>query len=79
MFLGERWDNVFELLRRSATLIVDIPLLSLPQILLLIAHAIFLIGTVICATAPSMVVLIVGRAIAGIGGAGLFSMVSLRL
>lgn len=34
--------------------------------------AIFEIGSVICATAPTSSALVVGRAIAGIGGAGLF-------
>lgn len=33
--------------------------------------AIFEIGSVICAVAPSSTVLIVGRAIAGVGGAGI--------
>lgn len=39
----------------------------------LAALAIFEIGSLICAVAPNSVTLIVGRAIAGIGGAGLFS------
>lgn len=34
--------------------------------------AIFEIGSVICATAPTSSALVVGRAVAGIGGAGLF-------
>ncbi|ROT37081.1 putative efflux pump antibiotic resistance protein [Sodiomyces alkalinus F11] len=38
----------------------------------LICIAIFEVGSVICAVAPSSIVLIIGRAIAGIGGAGLF-------
>ena len=33
--------------------------------------AIFEIGSVVCAAAPSSQVLIVGRAIAGVGGAGI--------
>ncbi|KAK5656797.1 hypothetical protein OQA88_4345 [Cercophora sp. LCS_1] len=37
----------------------------------LITMAIFEIGSVICAAAPSSTVLIVGRAIAGVGGAGI--------
>lgn len=43
--------------------------------LLIAALAIFLLGTGICGGAPSIEVLIVARAIAGIGGAGLLSMV----
>ncbi|KAJ3046062.1 hypothetical protein HDV00_003812 [Rhizophlyctis rosea] len=39
------------------------------------AIAIFEVGSAICGAAPSMVALIVGRAIAGIGGGGLFSLV----
>jgi MFS family permease len=39
----------------------------------LIALAIFEIGSLICATAPTSTALIVGRAIAGIGAAGIFS------
>lgn len=35
--------------------------------------ALFEIGSLICAVAPSSVVLIVGRAIAGLGGSGIFS------
>ena len=37
------------------------------------AITLFEIGSLICATAPSSVALIVGRAIAGIGAAGIFS------
>jgi MFS family permease len=37
------------------------------------AIAVFTVGSIICATAPSSTVLIVGRAIQGIGSAGLFS------
>ncbi|KAL0084765.1 major facilitator superfamily domain-containing protein [Phycomyces blakesleeanus] len=36
---------------------------------------VFLIGSVLCGAAQSMIMLIVSRAIAGIGGAGIFSMV----
>jgi hypothetical protein len=35
--------------------------------------AVFEIGSLICATSPSSVVLIIGRAVAGLGAAGLFS------
>nr|POF21050.1 mfs gliotoxin efflux transporter glia [Quercus suber] len=41
------------------------------KILYLLAMFIFEIGSLICALAPSSVALIVGRAIAGVGGAGL--------
>ena len=34
---------------------------------------VFEVGSLICATSPSSVVLIVGRAVAGLGAAGLFS------
>ncbi|KAI9105494.1 major facilitator superfamily domain-containing protein [Phlyctochytrium arcticum] len=39
------------------------------------ALAVFEIGSVICGAAQSMIMLIVGRAIAGVGGGGLFSLV----
>lgn len=39
----------------------------------LIAIFVFEVGSLICAVAPSSTVLIVGRAIAGIGVAGIFS------
>ncbi|KAJ3056698.1 hypothetical protein HK097_005099 [Rhizophlyctis rosea] len=39
------------------------------------AIAVFEIGSAICGAAPNMVALIIGRAIAGIGGGGLFSLV----
>lgn len=39
----------------------------------LIALAIFEIGSILCATAPTSVAFIVGRAIAGLGSAGIFS------
>ncbi|GAB0137629.1 hypothetical protein EsDP_00005886 [Epichloe bromicola] len=42
------------------------------QIVLLIAFAIFELGSVICAAAPNSTTLIVGRAIAGLGAAGIF-------
>ncbi|KAK0739368.1 putative efflux pump antibiotic resistance protein [Apiosordaria backusii] len=42
------------------------------KIVFLIALAIFEIGSIICAAAPSSTVLIVGRAIAGLGAAGMF-------
>jgi MFS family permease len=35
--------------------------------------ALFEIGSLICGVAPSSTVLVIGRAIAGIGGSGLFS------
>ena len=39
----------------------------------LVALGIFELGSIVCGAAPSAVALIVGRAIAGLGGAGLFS------
>ena len=39
----------------------------------LTALVIFEVGSVVCATAPNSIALIVGRAVAGIGGSGLFS------
>ncbi|KID73838.1 MFS thioclapurine efflux transporter tcpA [Metarhizium brunneum] len=42
------------------------------KIVLLIALAIFELGSVICAAAPNSTALIVGRAIAGLGAAGIF-------
>ncbi|OGM43338.1 hypothetical protein ABOM_008732 [Aspergillus bombycis] len=44
-----------------------------PKWTFLVALALFEVGSLICAVAPSSVVLIVGRAIAGIGAAGVFS------
>ncbi|KAI8916447.1 major facilitator superfamily domain-containing protein, partial [Entophlyctis helioformis] len=41
----------------------------------LFAIIVFLVGSVICGIAPSMDWLIVGRAIAGVGGGGIFSLV----
>lgn len=38
----------------------------------LLAIALFELGSLICGTAPSSIALIVGRAIAGIGGAGIY-------
>ncbi|KAK4153860.1 MFS thioclapurine efflux transporter tcpA [Chaetomidium leptoderma] len=42
------------------------------KIVFLVALAVFEIGSIICAAAPSSTVLIVGRAIAGLGAAGMF-------
>ncbi|KAI8367779.1 major facilitator superfamily domain-containing protein [Blakeslea trispora] len=42
---------------------------------LMFGTCIFLIGSLLCGVANSMIMLIVSRAIAGIGGAGIFSMV----
>lgn len=39
----------------------------------LIALGIFEVGSLVCATAPNSTALIVGRAIAGVGAAGIFS------
>jgi MFS family permease len=41
------------------------------RIMMLIAIAIFIAGSVVCALAPNMAVLIAGRALQGIGGGGL--------
>lgn len=41
--------------------------------LFLIAFGIFELGSLICGVAPNSTCLVVGRAIAGIGGAGIFS------
>ncbi|KAJ3563338.1 hypothetical protein NPX13_g8236 [Xylaria arbuscula] len=43
----------------------------------LITVALFEIGSVICGAAPSSIVFIIGRAIAGVGGAGVFSGVTI--
>ncbi|KAI8367380.1 major facilitator superfamily domain-containing protein [Choanephora cucurbitarum] len=43
--------------------------------ILLFGIAVFLFGSVLCGAAQSMIMLIVARAIAGIGAAGIFSMV----
>ncbi|KAI8983585.1 major facilitator superfamily domain-containing protein [Pilobolus umbonatus] len=45
------------------------------KIILIIGVVIFLIASAICGAANSMIMLIVGRAIAGIGGSAMFSMV----
>ena len=43
-----------------------------PKIIYLICIALFEVGSLICATAPSPDVLIFGRAFAGVGAAGLW-------
>lgn len=43
--------------------------------LFVFAMTFFLVGVAICSSATSMIMLIVGRVVSGIGGAGLFSMV----
>lgn len=43
----------------------------------MITVALFEIGSVICGAAPNSIVFIVGRAIAGLGGAGIFSGVTI--
>lgn len=45
------------------------------RIMMLIATAIFIVGSVVCALAPSMGVLIAGRALQGIGGGGILPLV----
>ncbi|KAJ5926169.1 hypothetical protein N7516_007942 [Penicillium verrucosum] len=45
--------------------------------IMLIAVAIFLVGSLVCALAPKMDVLIVGRAIQGLGGSGMGIMVNI--
>lgn len=45
--------------------------------IMLIAVAIFLVGSLVCALAPKMDVLIVGRAIQGVGGSGMGIMVNI--
>ncbi|KAI8876845.1 MFS general substrate transporter [Backusella circina FSU 941] len=45
------------------------------KIILIFSLAVFMFGSVLCGAAQSMIMLIVARAIAGIGGAGIFSMV----
>ena len=45
--------------------------------IMLIAVAIFLVGSLVCALAPKMNVLIVGRAIQGVGGSGMGIMVNI--
>lgn len=46
---------------------------------LLTASAIFMIGSIICAVANSMYVLIFGRAVQGLGAGGSFGMVNLTI
>lgn len=41
-----------------------------PKIVFMVFVAIFEVGSLICATAPNSTVFIVGRAVAGVGGAG---------
>ncbi|KAK3695842.1 major facilitator superfamily domain-containing protein [Podospora appendiculata] len=43
------------------------------KLVLLSALFVFEVGSLVCAVAPSSIVLIVGRAIAGLGGSGIFS------
>jgi hypothetical protein len=43
------------------------------KVVMLFAVFIFEVGSLVCGVAPSMVVLILGRAIAGVGAAGIFS------
>ena len=43
------------------------------KVVMLFAIFIFEVGSLVCGVAPSMVVLILGRAIAGVGAAGIFS------
>ncbi|KAG1151951.1 hypothetical protein G6F37_000717 [Rhizopus arrhizus] len=45
------------------------------KLILLFGISVFLFGSILCGAAKNMVMLIVGRAIAGIGGAGITSMV----
>lgn len=44
-----------------------------PKWVFLSSVFIFEVGSIICAAAPSSVVLIIGRAVAGIGGSGIIS------
>ncbi|KAJ1981641.1 hypothetical protein H4R34_001989 [Dimargaris verticillata] len=41
---------------------------------LLVSNVVFMVGCAICGSAPNMPVMIIGRAIAGVGGAGLISL-----
>ncbi|KAI9272045.1 major facilitator superfamily domain-containing protein [Helicostylum pulchrum] len=45
------------------------------KLILMFGIVVFLIGSLLCGVANSMIMLIISRAIAGIGGAGIFSMV----
>ncbi|KAE8213603.1 hypothetical protein CF327_g2917 [Tilletia walkeri] len=49
------------------------------KMLFIVAQALFLGGTALCGAAPSMTALIIGRAIAGIGGAGLLSVTQIMI
>ncbi|CAD6926544.1 unnamed protein product [Tilletia laevis] len=49
------------------------------KMLFLAAQIIFLGGTALCGAAPNMTALIIGRAIAGIGGAGLLSVTQIMI
>ncbi|KAK0519732.1 hypothetical protein OC835_007433 [Tilletia horrida] len=49
------------------------------KVLFLIAQFFFLGGTALCGAAPSMTALIIGRAIAGMGGAGLLSVTQIMI
>ncbi|KAK0526453.1 hypothetical protein OC842_005188 [Tilletia horrida] len=49
------------------------------KMLFLIAQILFLGGTALCGAAPSMTALIIGRAIAGMGGAGLLSVTQIMI
>ncbi|KAI0169965.1 major facilitator superfamily domain-containing protein [Hypoxylon sp. FL1284] len=68
------WTNVY-LLTLSSFQVFYGKLYSLFSIKLvyLITIALFEIGSLICTTAPNSVALIIGRAIAGLGAAGIFS------
>ncbi|KAK9710923.1 hypothetical protein K7432_008149 [Basidiobolus ranarum] len=44
------------------------------QLVMLYCVTIFVIGSVVCAAAPSMIALIIGRVVAGVGGAGLLNL-----
>ncbi|KAL9938777.1 hypothetical protein V8E36_002496 [Tilletia maclaganii] len=49
------------------------------KILFLVAQILFLGGTALCGAAPDMTSLIIGRAVAGIGGAGLLSVTQIMI
>lgn len=46
--------------------------ISPPKVVLLTAVCIFEVGSLLCGAAPSVTVLIFGRAVTGIGGAGIW-------